>query len=400
MSATESAKRGSVGVADDESGRTAANVAVVGCGNVAARYVIGMSRFPSLRVLGCADVVAARAEALGERFAIHTWTDIGDLLAEPDVGIVVNLTPPMAHKEVTLSALRAGKHVYVEKPMTANLAEAAELMNFLAPSGPRLGCAPDTFLGSAAQSARAAIDEGLIGEPIATAGFVTHSRAELWHPDPTFLFEEGGGPVLDLGPYWVTAMVNCLGPIRLVEGMARIGATPRHVDAPNRLVELIDVKVPTHSTCVFRFDSGVVGTMIMSFDIWHKELPYIEIYGTEGVLRLSDPNGFDGDVRLRLNRSDDWETLPPVLPLSGTPGTREQLLRGMGVADLVASLQGQPQRATPSLAYHVLEFLEAVQTSSRDGAPVELRSTCERPAPVHTGDLAMAPLEDHLREKI
>ena len=233
----------------------------------------------------------------------------------------------------------------------------------------------------------------MIGEPIGVAGFVTHSRAEMWHPDPTFLFQQGGGPLLDLGPYWITAMINCLGPVSDVGGMTRIGATPRHVLTPNRLVEVIDVEVTTHATAVLRFASGVVGTVIMSFDIWHKDLPYIEIDGTEGALRLSDPNGFDGPVRLRRNLDDEWQELEPVLPISATPGTPDQMLRGMGVADLVASIHGSPQRATPSLAFHVLEVLEAVETSSRERRLVRLKSTCERPAPVRPGDLPMAPLD-------
>jgi predicted dehydrogenase len=175
--------------------------------------------------------------------------------------------------------------------------------------------------------------------------------------------------------------------------MTRIGATPRHVLTPNRLVEVIDVEVTTHATAVLRFASGVVGTVIMSFDIWHKDLPYIEIDGTEGALRLSDPNGFDGPVRLRRNLDDEWQELEPVLPISATPGTPDQMLRGMGVADLVASIHGSPQRATPSLAFHVLEVLEAVETSSRERRLVRLKSTCERPAPVRPGDLPMAPLD-------
>ncbi len=372
---------------------TRTDIGIVGCGNIAPRYVRGIGRFRELQVMGCADVEQTRAESLAHQFAIRAWTSVDELLEDPGISVVVNLTPPVVHKDVTLKALKAGKHVYVEKPLATDLVDAAEVMAALKPVGPRLGCAPVTFLGSAAQTARAAIDRGLIGEPIGVSGFVTHSRAELWHPDPTFLFERGGGPLLDLGPYWITAMINCLGPIGEVEGMTRIGATPRHVLTPDRLVEFIKVEVTTHATAILRFSSGVVGTVIMSFDIWHKDLPYIEIYGTEGALRLSDPNGFDGPVLLRRNLDETWQELEPVLPISATPGTPEQMLRGMGVADLVASIDGLPQRATPSLAFHVLEVLEAVETSSRERRLVALESTCERPAPVRPGDLPMAPLD-------
>ena len=368
-------------------------VGIVGCGNIAPRYMRGIGRFRELIVLSCADIDLARAASVAQQFGVHSCESVDELLEDPAIAVVVNLTPPVIHKEVTLKALKSGKHVYVEKPLATDLVDAAEVVAALKPTGPRLGCAPDTFLGSAAQTARAAIDRGLIGEPIGVSGFVTHSRAELWHPDPTFLFEPGGGPLLDLGPYWITAMINCLGPIGEVEGMTRIGATPRHVLTPNRLVELIEVEVATHATAVLRFASGVVGTLIMSFDIWHKDLPYIEIYGSEGALRLSDPNGFDGPVRLRRNLDDAWQELEPVLEQSAIPGSPDQMLRGLGVADLVASLHGSPQRATPSLAFHVLEVLEAVETSSRERRLVALESTCERPVPVRPGDLQMAPLD-------
>jgi predicted dehydrogenase len=357
-------------------------VGIVGCGNIFERYFTGISRFPYLHVRGCADIDVGRAEAAAKTFAIEAWPTVEGMLADPSVDVVVNITPPAAHGTVTMAALAAGKHVYVEKPLAATLAEANEVVACAAATGRRLGCAPDTFLGSAAQTARAAVDDGAVGEPIAVAAFVTHTRAEEWHPDPTIFFQPGGGPLLDMGPYFVTEMVNCLGPVAEVSGATRIGAAPRVVTAPNRLVDLVEVEVATHASAVLRFRSGVVGTVMMSFDVWHHELPYIEIYGTRGALRLADPNGFDGGVMLKLNAEKEWRPLPPVFAQSGRPGTRDQMLRGMGVADLVCSLGGTAPRASAALGYHVLEVLESVETASSEHAVVQLQSTCERPTPV------------------
>jgi predicted dehydrogenase len=244
-----------------------------------------------------------------------------------------------------------------------------------------LGAAPDTFLGSASQTARRAIDDGLIGTPIGAAAFISHSRAETWHPDPRFLFQEGGGPVMDMGGYYFAILVNCLGPIRTVAGATRVGAPVRTVTSPERVVDSIDVEVATHASAVLTFASGVIGTTLMSFDIWDTELPRIEIYGTEGTLSLPNPNHFDGDVRVKRHSDTDWTVLDPVVELFGAVGTREQIRRGLGVRDLANAIEGRPHRANAQFAYHVLEALCAVEDASRRSAVVHLTSTCERPEP-------------------
>jgi predicted dehydrogenase len=346
----------------------------------------GMARFPSLEVVGCTDIDRARSQAASEQFGITAYPDSDSLLRSPDVDLVVNITPPAVHAAITTAALAAGKHVYQEKPLAATLAEASDTLTAARSRRRVLGCAPDTFLGSAAQTARAAVDAGIIGEPIGAACFVTHTLAETWHPDPTLFFRPGAGPLLDMGPYSITHMVNCLGPASEVSGATRIGVTPRRVTAPGRLVDSITVEVATHASAVVRFASGVVGTVMMSFDVWCQGLPYIEIYGTTGILRLPDPNSFDGDVLVRANTADRWDTVTPVLPDIGRRDTDDQMLRGLGVADLVASLGGAPQRATGDLGYHVLEILAAVEASSRTHSVVQLESTCSRPAPLTLAD--------------
>lgn len=362
-------------------------VGIVGCGNIFERYMTGLARFPYLRVVACTDADRTRAERAGEAFGIRAWQTVDELLADPDVDIVVNITPPLAHAGVSMAALAAGKSVYSEKPLAATLEDAAAVLACARSAGVPIGCATDTFLGSAAQTARAALDAGLIGAPIGMAAFVTHTQPELWHPDPTFLFTAGGGPLLDMGPYYIASLVNCLGAVTQVAGATRIGATPRIVTAPDRRVETIEVTVPTHATAVLRFVNNVVGVVMMSFDVWHHDLPYIEIYGSLGALRLADPNGYDGDVRVQLNHESDWRVLPPVLPQSGQPDSDDQMLRGMGVAELALSLQGGAHRTNGALAYHVLEVLTAIEVSSKTGAVVHLTSRHERPMPFEAGDL-------------
>jgi predicted dehydrogenase len=209
---------------------------------------------------------------------------------------------------------------------------------------------------------------------------VRSSRVETWHPDPRGFFGPGGGPVMDMGPYYLAAMVNCLGPVRTVAAASRIGAAVRRVTSPDRVVDEVAVEVPTHASAVLTFDSGVIGTVLMSFDVWDTELPRIEIYGTEGTLSLPNPNFFDGNVRVKRREDSEWRTLAPVVELFGAPDSPEQLRRGLGVHDLTEALDGRPLRTDPRFAFHTLEVLTAIEASQGQGV-LAIESTCERPAP-------------------
>ena len=360
-------------------------IGILGAGNIFARYVTGMSRYPELPIVRVGDVDTARAKAAAEEHGIAAWGDDLDLYGDDSVDIAVNLTPPAHHAATVTTALKAGKHVYVEKPLATTVAEGRDVLQVAAGSGRVLGSAPDTFLGSAAQTARRAVDDGLIGEPVGASMFIGHSKAEAWHPDPRFLFRPGGGPVLDMGPYSIAILVNLLGPIRTVAAASRIGAPVRTVTAPGRAVDSIPVEVPTHAGAILRFGSGVIGTAQMSFDVWDSDLPHAEIYGTQGTLSLANPNHFDGDVRIRRHGDDAWRVLPPVTGLFGAVGTKEQSRRGLGIRDLANAVEGGPHRANAQFAFHVLEALSAVDDSSSRGEVVHLDSTCGRPAPVGQG---------------
>lgn len=354
------------------------NIGIIGCGDIFGRYLKGLAFFEHLKVTWCADLDPAVAAKAAAEHSIPNHGSPEQLLADPEVTVVVNITPPAAHGAVTRAIVAAGKHVYVEKPLDVTVAAAVEQLGAVHEAGVRIGVAPDTFLGSGAQTARAAIDRGEIGEAVGATLFVTHSKAETWHPNPGFLFQPGGGPVLDLGPYYITTLVNTLGPVSEVFGRERLGAPHRVVTAPNRTVDRIEVKTPTHAAAVLTLESGVLVTAMMSFDVWDHHLPFFEIYGTEGTLSVPDPDQFDGPVRVKRHDDIEWRTIEPVFaPLFGAD-LYDQLQRGPGVADLVASLDEAPHRANPDLALHVLEVLEAIGA----GRSVHIRHTCARPASV------------------
>lgn len=356
-------------------------IGILGCGNIFPRYVEGMQRFSELEIVHVADMDVERAREAAATYGIPAFGVPEGLYEDPAVEIVVNLTPPAFHASTIIAALQAGKHVYVEKPLALSKVDARAVLNYARDAGLTVASAPDTFLGSANQTARRALDDGMIGEPIGATAFVRHSRAETWHPNPGFLFGAGGGPVLDMGPYYVANLVNLLGPVQQVFASTRTGLRRRPVSAPDRAVDFVEVTVPTHASASLSFTSGAVATTVMSFDVWHTELPYMEIYGTEGTLSLPNPNTFDGDVRIKNLNDVEWRTLEPVTEPFGRVGTPDQYMRGLGVADLAGALSGSSLRVNGEFAFHTLEVLGAFQESEDSGAPVNILSTCSRPEP-------------------
>lgn len=356
-------------------------IGILGSGNIFGRYIEGLANFPALEVVRVADIDTDRAKSAADEFDIARHGDDEALYADESVDIIVNLTPPVHHCSTIIAGLKSGKSVYVEKPIATTLDEGRKVLAAAAAGTGLLGSAPDTFLGSAIQTARAAIDDGAIGTPIGATAFVRHSRAETWHPDPSFLFKSGGGPVLDMGPYYLAALVNCLGPVAEVYSVGVIGSPVRHVTSPDRQVDSVKVEVDTHSSSVITLESGVIVSTVMSFDVWNTELPRIEIYGTEGTLSLPNPNTFDGDVRLKRNTDQDWTVLAPTIPLFGAVGSPEQFRRGLGVQDLADALDGAELRVNADFAFHTLEVLVAMERSSRSRTAVVIDSTCTRPAP-------------------
>ena len=359
-------------------------IGIIGCGVIFDAYAAGLARFPFLRLVACADIRddAARAKAA-------TWgcraLPVDALLADPQIGLVVNLTVPSVHAEISRRIVAAGKHVYSEKPLATDLADADALLDDAAARGVRVGCAPDTVLGGAHQTARALLDAGEIGRPLAGTAFCLEHGMEDWHPNPDFFYQPGAGPMLDMGPYYVTALVSLLGPARRVAALAGTGIADRVIGIGPRTGETVRVGTPTHIAGTVEFATGALVTVVTSFEVeWHGH-PHIEIYGTAGTLRLPDPNEFGGTVGIG-RRKAALETVPAARPFA------EGDQRGLGVAEMAAAIAaGRPHRADGALARHVLEIMQGFETSARTGAAVALQSTVDRPAPMPaTADDAFA----------
>ncbi len=354
-------------------------VGVVGCGNISSIYFKMLKTFPILEVAACADLIPERAQAQAAAFGVPRACSVKELLADPEIKIVVNLTIPKAHAEVAFAALEAGKCVHNEKPLAITREDGKHMLALAQARGLRVGGAPDTFLGGGIQTCRKLIDDGWIGEPVAATAFMTCHGHESWHPDPEFYYKVGGGPMFDMGPYYLTALVNLLGPVRRVTGSARVTFPTRTITSAPKHGTVIQVDVPTHVAGVMDFASGAVGTIITSFDVWAAQLPRIEIYGSAGSLSVPDPNIFGGPVRVLRAGAREWSEVPL------THGYAENY-RGVAVADMAYGLlSGRPHRASGELTYHVLDIMHAFHDASREGRHVELESTCQRPAALPLG---------------
>jgi predicted dehydrogenase len=354
-------------------------IGIIGCGNISSTYLTVCPTFDILEVAAVADLVKERAVSQAAKFNVPKALSVDELLADPEITIVINLTIPAAHAAVAMQALEAGKSVYNEKPLALTRAEGQQLLRLAAERGLRVGCAPDTFLGGGLQTARKLIDDGWIGTPVAATAFFLGHGPEAWHPDPDFVYQPGAGPLFDLGPYYLTALVALLGPVRRVTGSARITTPERVIGSEPKRGQMIKVTTPTHVAGVLDFAAGPVASLITSFDVWSHNLPFIEIYGSEGSLSVPDPNTFGGPVRVRRAGATEWGSVPL------THGYTENS-RGLGVADLAYALQsGRAHRASGEQAYHVLDIMHALLEASAADHHMTLSSGGERPAPLPLG---------------
>lgn len=352
-------------------------VGIIGLGVISAAYLRTLQRLADVDVVAVADLLPERAEAVAEQYRGVRGISVSDLLAATDVDVVLNLTIPAAHSSIALAALAAGKHVYGEKPLAATTAEARSVLTFASQAGLRVGCAPDTILGTGVQTARAVVDSGGIGTPFAATAFMTTPGHERWHPDPEFYYRPGGGPLLDMGPYYLTALVTLLGPVRRVVGMVSTPEAFKTIGSGPRAGTVFPVDVATHVTGVLEHVDGALSTLVMSFGVWADSLPRIEVYGTEGSVSVPDPNGFDGPVR--VFHSMEWADVP-------ASAGYQDAGRGTGVADMARAITADvPHRANGEVAFHVLDVMESVLTAAAEGGSVEVGSRCERPAGVPLG---------------
>lgn len=353
-------------------------VGVIGCGSISNQYLPNLKKWDILDLVACADLNMEMAHAQAEKHGVPTACTVETMLADPEIDIVVNLTYPKAHAPVALQAIAAGKHVYNEKPLAMDPAEGQSILDAAAKAGVRVSGAPDTFLGAGIQTARKMIEDGAIGRPVAATAFLMSKGHESWHPNPEFYYEPGGGPMFDMGPYYLTALINLLGPIEQVSGTASVAITPRTITSQPKAGKKIDVETPDHVAGNLRFASGAVGTIITTFAAQHNILPRITIYGTEGTLAVPDPNGFDGEVSLAKAGEKEFTTVPHTHTLGYG--------RAVGVAEMAHAIAAnRPHRASGQLAQSVLEAMQAFLDSSEQGRTISLQCKTDQPAILPTG---------------
>src|SRR6266498_3398428 len=306
------------------------NVGIIGCGNISGIYLEAGRKFQILNIVGAADIDMERARAQAAKYDVKAY-EVDELLVDPAIEVVINLTVPGAHGLVALAALEAGKSVYNEKPLAIGREDAQRLLALAEAKGLLVGCAPDTFLGGGLQTCRALIDTGVIGTPVAATAFMLNHGPEHWHPNPDFFYQRGAGPMFDMGPYYLTALTTLLGPVRRVTGSTRVSFPERVISSEPLRGQVIKVNTSTHIIGVLDFAAGAIGTIVTSFDVWSSELPRLEIYGSKGTLSLPDPNTFGGPVRVRLAGEQSWNEVPI------THGYTENS-RGLGVADMADAI--------------------------------------------------------------
>jgi len=354
-------------------------VGIVGVGNISAAYVNSAKTFPILDIVAVADLDVERAKARAAEFGILKGCSVEELIADPSIQIVINLTVPKAHGPVALQAINAGKSVFNEKPLTVTLEEGRKIVAAAKARNVRIGCAPGTFLGGGLQTCRKIIDDGTIGQPVAALAFMMCAGHESWHPSPEFYYEVGGGPMLDMGPYYITAMTHLLGAVKRVSGSAKILKGERTITSQPKSGKKITVETPDHISGTLDFASGAIGTIVTSFATYHSVLPRIEIHGTNGSLQCPDPNSLGGPIKMRLAADPEWKD---VALTHGHDGPNRW---GIGVVDMAHAIRSnRPHRATGQNALHVLEIMHGFLTSSDTGKHVDIQAEFVRPKALPT----------------
>ncbi len=368
--------------------RAPMRVGLVGCGNISDIYLKNAPRFRDILISAASDLNPDAAKKQADRYAIDARA-VKDLLASDDVDIVLNLTIPEAHAEVSLRALEAGKHVYSEKPLATTIADGVAIVAAAKTRGLRSGAAPDTVLGAGVQEACALIDAGEIGKPLAGLAAVMSHGMEHWHPNPGFFFRTGAGPVFDMGPYYLSALVTLLGPVASVQAAGKIGFEERIVTAPESPVRGQSIKVETLTDvhALLDFKSGAHVTFMASWDVWKHGVPPIELHGQLASLRLPDPNWFGGELMI-ADKDQDWRTIrtdDKTFGVKNWPVAAPKFAnnRGLGLADMARAIIDQrPHRANGEIALHVLAVMAGILEAATEGRRSVISYSCERPTPL------------------
>ncbi|WP_394771027.1 Gfo/Idh/MocA family protein [Lacisediminihabitans sp.] len=354
------------------------NIGIIGVGTISAQYFEAFPQLAGLHVVAVSDVNEARAAEVAAERGVEALS-VDALLADPRIDAVLNLTIPAAHIDIATRALLAGKHVYGEKPLALDPAEAAPMLDLARRLGLRVGSAPDTVLGTGVQTARALLDSGAIGDPVAAAVHWSAPGHELWHPAPQFYYQPGGGPLFDMAPYYLTTLVSLLGPVIRVSGVATRSNRTRTVATGGQAGDSVPVDVDTHVSAILEHENGVTSTVTVSFEVWASRAPLFELYGTTGTIAVPDPNRFSDTVEVWTVEKPEWTDVPVSAGYADAG-------RGVGLADLAHAIEtDRPHRASGELAFHVLEIMDAVLRAAHEHRVVELTSTVARPEPVPLG---------------
>lgn len=344
-------------------------IGIVGCGNISNIYLKNLtSVFKNTKVEAVCDIDAVKANAQAQNYHIEKVLTLEEMLSDPEIDIVLNITTPKSHYDICKKALIAGKHVYVEKPLSVSYCEGKELLSIAKERGLYIGGAPDTFLGAGLQTAINLIKDGAIGKPVGGAAYMMCPGHESWHPSPEFYYDIGGGPLFDMGPYYITALVRLLGPVKSVYAVGTKAFAARTITSKPKFGQKIPVKVDTHNVGILSFENGAVVTLVTSFDVIAHTMPNIEIYGTQGSLKVPDPNMFGGSVKLATREERQFTDVPLISKYSENS-------RGIGISEMILAInEKRTNNASGELALHVLEIMEAFLKSSESGEHVFIES--------------------------
>ncbi|MBE7043675.1 MAG: Gfo/Idh/MocA family oxidoreductase [Ruminococcaceae bacterium] len=346
------------------------NIGIVGCGNISGIYFKNLTEiFQNVTIYACADLDEEKVKKAAEEWKVPHIMTLEEMLSCDEIELILNLTTPQGHYPINKKCLEAGKHVYVEKPLALTYEQGKELVELAQSKNLYIGCAPDTFMGAGIQTARKLIEDGFIGTPVAASAFMMLHGHEHWHPDPEFYYLEGGGPLFDMGPYYLTALVNLLGPATDVCAMAKKSFSTRTITSQPKYGKVIPVETETHIAGLIQFETGAVATLVTSFDVWKHSMPCIEIYGTLGSIKVPDPNTFGGSVMLSTKEDKEFREIPYI------SGYNENS-RGMGVSNMIAAIESKaPCGASGKQGLHVLEMMEGMLKSGREQKWVSLESS-------------------------
>lgn len=354
------------------------NIGIIGIGAISGIYLENITNmFKEIRILAVCDLVKSRAEAAKEKYNIPKIYDtMYEVFDDPEVDIVLNLTRPYEHFEVSKAALERGKPVYSEKPLGASLQEGKELVRLANEKGLMIGGAPDTFLGAGIQTCRKLIEDGAIGDLVGAAAFMICRGHETWHPDPAFYYQYGGGPMMDMGPYYITALTNLLGGVKSVTGVAKTTFPTRIITSEPHFGEEVKVEVPTYITGMLHFENNVIGTLFTTFDVVNNGQARFEVYGSEGTLIVPDPNTFGGPIQLIHRMDGETREIPVMFDYKDNS-------RALGLADMAKSLEtGRACRTTYKQTLHVLEVMESFTISAEQRRTIDLETTFQKEAPM------------------